>query len=225
MIRFASLIILMVCGLGCHQDGLPTPDPGYGYFPLRVGSFVEYAVSETTYSLSQAPEIKNYQWRETVEAKYTDATGQDVFQVKRAYTNETGTWLADSLFLVWRSVDRALKSENGQIEVKLIFPIAEGIRWNRNDFNVREEELSEITNIGNTKSVGGRIYDNTLTVVQQNDSTLLSTQKKSEVYAEGIGLVQREIRSINYCSTPECANQGSISFGYIQNTTLTKYGE
>jgi hypothetical protein len=175
--------------------------------------------------LSQAPEIKNYQRRETVEAKYTDATGQDVYQVKRAYKNGAGIWQADSLFLVWRSTDRAFKSENGRIEVKLVFPIAEGVRWNRNEFDVEEEELSEITGIGETKQVGDSFYTNTLTVVQQNDSTLLSTQQKSEVYAEGIGLVRRKIRSVNYCSTPECATQGIVSFGYVQTITLTKYGE
>lgn len=225
MVRLVSLAFLLACLLGCQRESQPAPGPGYEYFPIRVGSFAEFEVKQTNYSLAQTPVTTTHWRRETVVGRYTDAAGQDVYQVRREIRSGSLPWQADSLFLVWRTLDRAFRLENGISEVKLVFPITKGVRWNRNELNIKTRELSEITETGQTKQLGNGSLDNVLTVILQNDSTLLSTQRSSEMYAKNFGLVRKEIRSVNYCPDPECVGQNSIAFGYTKTITLIKYGE
>ena len=125
--------------------------------------------------------------------------------------------------MVWRTVNQALRVENGATWVKLQFPTYEGTRWNGNVFNTQPEQTYQITALNKAVKTSFGTYDKTLTVVQQNDSTLLSLRRSQEIYAENIGLIQRERTFVRYCGTPDCRGKGIIDYGFTQRITLTDY--
>lgn len=217
---WAALLLAM---LSCERGTSPYPAPGYGYFPLMSGQVAEYEVTETTYALAQTPLTRTYQFREMTGVPYTDASGQSVYSVVRAVKNPQGEWVSDSVFIAWRTADQALRVENGATLVKIQFPVAEGARWNGNAFNTANEQTYQIGSVNKFLRTSFGTYDKTLTVVQQNDSTLLSLRRSREIYAENIGLIQRERTFVQYCGTPDCLGKGIIDYGFTQRTTLTNY--
>ncbi len=207
----------------CERSDSPRPDAGYDYFPLETGSFREYEVTETRYALAQPTQTRTFQIREVIGPKYTDASGQDVYPVERS-VREGNTWRVDSVSSVWRTTDRAFRTESGFTFVKIQFPIKEGSRWNGNLYNTLSERFFEIKNANKPLTIGAFTFDQTLVVVQQNDSTLLSLRKSQETYAKNIGLIKREQTSVQYCGTPDCLGKGIIDYGFTKIMVLKNYG-
>lgn len=223
-LTYLSLGVALLLGsLGCERSTSLYPTPGYAYFPLVSGQSAEYEVTETTYALAQAPITRTYLLRETTGVPYTDASGQSVYPLERARRNQQGEWVVDSVFLAWRTAKQALRVENGVALVKIQFPVFEGTRWNGNIFNTRPDQTFQIASLNKVVKTSLGTYDKTLTVVQQNDSTLLSLRRSQEIYAEDIGLIQRERTSVQYCGTPDCRGKGIIDYGFTQRTTLTNF--
>ncbi len=214
---------LLLGSMGCDRSSSPYPTPGYAYFPLVIGQSAEFEVTETTYALAQPPITRIYQLRETTGVPYIDASGQSVYPLERARKNSQGEWVADSVFLAWRTANQALRVENGIALVKIQFPIYEGTRWNGNVFNTLSEQIYQIASLNKIMKTRFGTYDKTLTVVQQNDSTLLSLRRSQEIYAVDIGLIQRERTFVQYCGTPECRGRGIINSGFFQQMTLISH--
>ncbi len=214
-------LVLWGALIGCtERDAPPLPDPGYGYFPLEIGFVREYEVSETNYALAQPNQTRIYRLRETIGQPYTDASGQDVYPIERAVLRNSGAWEVDVVWSAWRTVDRAFRQENGLTLVELAFPARDRNRWDRNLFNPLPAAFSTIERSGESRKLGTLDFVKTLTVVQQNDSTLLSLRRRRDLYAEGIGLVQQERISVQYCGTPDCVGKGIIDFGSVKTVTL-----
>ncbi len=217
-----------ICCLGfllaaCEPNESPRPDPGYDYFPLETGAYVEYEVTETRYALAQPAQTRTYRIMESTGKKYTDASGQDVYPIERS-VREGNAWRADSVSSGWRTADRAFRVENGYVFIKIQFPAKERSRWNGNLFNVFGERLFEVKNVDKPLTLGTFTFDQTLTVVQQNDSTLLSLRRSQETYARNVGLIKREETNVQYCGAPECLGKGIIDFGFTKITVLKNYG-
>ncbi|HEV7349895.1 hypothetical protein [Telluribacter sp.] len=222
---FIFQLFLLGWLLSCQSKTQPVPAIGYEYFPLEVGQYVQYHVEETRYALAQPPTSRTFQRRETITDTYTDASGQTVYTIERAVLQTNGQWKVDSSLTAWRTPDRALRMENGVTEVKLSFPLSERQRWNGNLYNQQEERLFEATRVAKPITLGQQNFDSTVTVVQQNDSSLIALRRLREVYAKGVGLVQRERTYLYYCSTSGCAGQGKIDYGIKQLSTVSSYGK
>ena len=207
----------------CERADAPPPDPGYDYFPLETGTFREYEVTETRYALAQPAQTRIYQIREVTSPKYTDAGGQGVYLLEHS-VREENTWRADSVSSIWRTAERAFRSENGLTFVKIQFPVKEGSRWDGNLYNTLAERFFEVKKVDKPLTLGALTFDQTLTVVQQNDSTLLSLRKSQETYARNIGLIRREQTSVQYCGTPDCIGKGVIDYGFTKSMVLKNYG-
>ena len=61
--------------------------------------------------------------------------------------------------------------------------------------------------------INGQKFSNSVTVVQQNDSTLVDLKRRREVYSEGIGLIYQEKINVSYCNSADCLGKGKIDFG------------
>jgi hypothetical protein len=216
---------LLLLGLGCERSISPLPKSGYAYFPLITGQSAEYEVTETTYVLTRPPQTRTFQFRETTGVPYTDTRGQNVYPILRAIKSPQGEWVSDSVVIAWRTTNQLLRVENGATLVKIQFPIYERARWNGNLFNTMAEQPYQISSVDKALTVGSGTYDKTMTIVQQNDSTLLSLRRSQEIYAEGVGLVQREHTFVQYCGTPACRGKGQIEYGYSRRTTLMNYAK
>lgn len=207
---FALLALL----LGCSPAG-PVPDSlGYAYFPLETGAFFLYDVTEKQLTLTGTPTTTQYQLREVVRERFEDATGQPAYRLER-YRRGTAAqpWRIDSVWTARQTPEEAVRTENNLPYVKLIFPLSEGQTWDGNALNGRGPDAYTLRDLHRPQTVGAQRFERTLTVVQQNDSTLVSLDRRTEIYAEAIGLVYRERTQFFYCNAPDCLGQGKIDFG------------
>lgn len=154
-----------------------------------------------------------------------DASGTTVYQIERSRKSRTDNWVTDSTITTWKTTDKAIRVENGQAIVKLRFPVENQLHWNGNEFNSLGEQNFELRNVDKSFYTDLTNFENTVTVLQQNDSTLVSLKRQQEVFADQIGLIHREQTSVYYCTTTDCVGKGQILYGIKQVMTLTHFGK
>jgi hypothetical protein len=224
-----SVLLVFCCWLvllSCHPSETTPIKSGLDYVPLVTGHFVVYDVTEQRFSLTAAPVTSTYQLKETVGASYTDVTGQPAFRLQRfRRSNAQASWQQDSLWTARIDSRMAIRTENGADFVKLIFPSVERSRWNGNQFNQYGEDTYELRNVNQPYSVGNQAFTETVTILQQNDSTLVSQDRRLEVYARQIGIVYKETIQLQFCSSnPACVGKAQIDFGVRRYVRVASYG-
>lgn len=225
---YVIFIVLSFCISACKiENEIPNDEIlGYNYFPMDVGVYAEYEVQETRYTLTDAPEVSDYQIREVITGSFTDIEGLQAFTVERSRRENTNDiWELDSIWVAKRKINQQLRIENNQIFVKLVFPPSKGLTWNGNSFNAFGEDTYEITEYGKPYQINGLSFENALRVEQEEDSNLVSLDRRYEIYAPDAGLVYKEIRNLNYCTLDNCIGDGKIDFGRILIQKIITYGK
>ncbi len=200
----------------------------FRYFPLRTGFQRLYDVEETVYRLNESTLELRYQLREEVGEQFISEGGETAFELKR-YTRPDANenWTLDSIWVVRLSEDKIVRVENNVPFVSLRFPLREGATWDGNVFNTRRRDDYELQDLGNSKQIGDQLFANTLTVIQNQDSSLIDRDVRSEVYALDTGLVYLHREEIFYCAIPEdpCFGNFVIERGRELTYTLFAAGE
>ena len=223
---FAFLLVMILFAGGCRPVS-ELLSPGQDYFPLEAGRYIIYDVSEHQYSLAATvPTKRAYQLKELVGAAYTDVTGQQAYRLLRYRRLAEGQpWQADSIWSARLVGNEAVRTENGLDFVKLQFPLSDRLRWNGNRYNAVGEDEYEARNSGQPYGVLGKEFSETVTVVAQQDSTLLSQDKRIDVYARQVGLIYKERTQFQYCSsTPACIGTYQIDYGIRQIYRIHSFG-
>lgn len=210
-------LMLMGALVGCTPtcDDCEELPSGTAFFPAEIGRYIEYDVLEEEYSPGKSAVIRQYQWKEVMAERYTDPTGQPVYRIERFRRTADGQrWGADSTITLRLAADHAVRNENGKDYVKMVFPPSENKRWNGNLYNTGGEDSYELKRVNKAYIVANKTFDRTVTVMQQEDSTLVNQDKRVEVYASGVGLVYREMVQLQFCSSaPTCVGKAQIDFG------------
>ena len=207
-----SSFLLFACD---NLDGnLPSPQDGGKFFYPKIGQSVVYEVEDTQYELTGKFTVKSYQLKEMNVSAFKDLDGKEALRIERyRRENETQKWMIDSIFIAKKEVDKALKTENNVTYVKMSFPIKENLKWNGNAYNLLGNDSYEMKKVNQLFQTNGQKFNNSVTIVQQNDSTLVNLKKRIEVYAEGIGLIYQEKINVSYCNSIACLGKGKIDFG------------
>lgn len=205
----------------------PTEDvlPDVGYFPLETGQYRTYAVTEQRFQPGMAPTLRQYTLRETVGSSFLTLTGETAYPINYAHQTDGGVWLTDSTGMARMTEAEALLTTGSQTVVKLAFPLFEGQRWDGNRYNDRGNDEFRVQQVHVPFRIGNQTFDRTLTVVQQNDSTLVGQDKRLEVYAYGVGLIYAERQQLRFCgNNPDCGQPAAVAYGSRQFKRLTEYG-
>ena len=108
---------------------------------------------------------------------------------------------------------------------KLIFPLANETAWNGNSYNAMPEKMFRVKNLGRPFQAGNFIFPETVMIIRQDDSTLLSKNKYTEIYAKNVGLIRTEKIFVQYCNTPDCVGKGIINSGRKEISVIKKFGK
>ena len=210
----ATLILCLLFACDNVNSNLPPPQDGGKFFYPNVGQSVIYDVEDTQYALTGKFMVKTYQLKEINVLAFKDLDGKEAFKIERyRRKNDTQKWTIDSVFRAKKEIDKALKSENNVTYVKIYFPIKEGLKWNGNAYNSFGNDTYELKKVNQSFQTNGQKFENTFSVIQQNDSTLVDLKRRIEVYAENIGMIYQEKISVLYCNTGNCLGKGKIDFG------------
>jgi len=192
-----------------------TLDYNYGYFPLEVGKFWIYQVDSVifdTTAMGITVDTSITFLRETITDSFPDGAGKTVFRVERSVRSSTsGTWQVQSVWAASRTDRQAERIEDNLRFIKMVFPLQRGANWDGNQFIdptteiiVAGETLEIFKNwnyqvkaIDESVSLNGVNFENVATIEQANSENLIELRESKEQYAEGIGLVYKELRILD----------------------------
>ncbi|HEV7381362.1 MAG TPA: hypothetical protein VGN64_16300 [Dyadobacter sp.] len=212
------VFVLVLFVSGCRENSAGESISDYDYFPVQSGSVAQYAVTKTIYTPTDSPQTSSFRIRSVIGDRFDITNQEKAYRVSYSSKTEHTDWHADSAGAVWLTSGNAFALENGKTIVKMYFPLSDGMYWNGNSFNDEGEKTFYCIDKGKPKQVGSHYFPNTVTIIRQQDSTLLSKNKYIEIYAAGIGLVATEKMEIKYCYTPGCA--GTIVSGHEEKAVI-----
>ena len=214
--KVGTFICLLALLWGCNKGNEEvTVDLGYDYYPLSVGNAWVYEVKIIDKN-TLSDDTVSYQLKEVV-AEVVDGGDEDnylLYRYKR--TNETASWVIDSVWSVKKEKQYLVKTENNVRLQKLAFGVSPGLLWDGNRWNIFAEETYEIVSLGSSYTLKGVKYAAVLEVEQAVEKNLISSLDKRERYAKGVGLI--EIYKEQLETQP-----GEKTLGFIYHQSLISY--
>lgn len=219
----------MLCGViaavACQSTD-PEKISDRDYLPLQKNIFQIYDVMSITYTDLNPPETLAYQLKTEVVDSFPNPEGDYTYVLHRSKR-------ADSTSTTWASFDtwsarvdgqQAVVNEENIPYIKIAFPAVNGKTWNGNAFNSSDENTYKISDARKPFTTRGNTYNDCITVVQNSDDNLVSTDVRKEIYARHIGLVYVEKTQLNYCTDIDCFGQKLIKDGLVYKQTIRSYG-
>lgn len=199
----AFLFSLVIFISSCNEDELYPVDFKYDYFPLQVGSWIEYQVDSITYDNNFDPpavDTASYILKELIESDFIDAGGNTAYRIER-YRKENDSADYVLMNVIYQSMfdNKANRVEGNLHYTKLIFPLIEGEVWNGNariDATGENAYLAgweyEVTAIDVPMTYGLLNFDSTATILQNDDENLIEKIYSEETYSIGVGMIHKE---------------------------------
>lgn len=214
--------MFLVC---CSERVVRTVEDGFDFFPLHTGQFVELDVTRTVYQRFQPAETIRYLVRQTTGNSFMNADSQRVFNIQYSSKRPALGWKLDSVGMQWHTADKVLAQESGNTVTRVNLPVSNGLRWNANLLNNQNEQIFEAAKVGAPHNDIYLSFPNTLTIIRQDDSTLLSRKRYIEIYARDVGLIRRERIYLQYCYTADCLGKGVVNSGWREISIIQNYGK
>ncbi|MCO6500143.1 MAG: hypothetical protein J5I47_07170 [Vicingus serpentipes] len=171
-----------------------SPNMGYSYAGLDLGSYIVYDVDSYHYNKPfNVDTIVQFQIKEVVDARYMDLEGEEAFKIIRYRKEKDSTqWVLQDVWNAKRTITNYQKDEENIRYIKLIFPVRDNKNWNGNAMNNNGAEEYEYVSVNQREIVGSYTLDSVLTVLQFEDVNLVQERFFEEKYAAGIGLISKK---------------------------------
>jgi len=204
-VRWGALLTLPALLAGCRHESV-VPNPVVDYFPVVVGSYRTYAVTDSVWANARVS-VASYQLRERVAEQFTDAAGQPAYRLVRSRrASASAGWTDDSVLIVQPLTRAVLLTKNNVRTVELIYPARAGRGWNDSAFTASPDTITSLKRFY-APGVGGpytlpalasqpaKTYDNTVATYKvfsaQDNDGLRRRSGYQQVYAAGVGLLVR----------------------------------
>lgn len=219
LFSFAAVVIFCRC-----SEDIKTTDANIGreYFPIKVGNYWVYDVTETKVFNNQYDSTK-YQVRELVDTVFKDAANELTYRVVLSRKKSTDVnWGNDSLVLINKSLSDVRRTHNNIKQVKLVFPIKEGKQWDANAYNVLDTDDYSYAEINLPFVLNKVTYDSTVTVVQGEPNEVILDNRK-EVYAYQVGMIYKNFTVFEYAQSQGVPDQNRVAKGFRRILKLNSF--
>ncbi|WP_370086987.1 hypothetical protein [Ekhidna sp.] len=220
-------ILLLVAGVGISCSESRKADPstlGYDFYPLNIGQYRIYDVEEIKYLVSGF-DTTVFQLRETIFDSIS-SIDQTVYLLRRDIrADDTAPWKSDSVWSVTSTSNYLSISENNIPYIKLTFPVKEGRDWDANSLNSKDPSTSYYQSMSNSiiDSVGTESHMRV--IIEDIEENVTGVDLRSEVYARGIGLVEKDYLVQKKCTSSDCGGDlGEVIAGRSLKQVLIEIG-
>lgn len=222
---YKYLTLALVFAIGCGKDEFVPSDPGFNYFPIQKNTTWIYQVDETVYSEVNEPQELSYQLKMEVTDSTENNDGTYTYIIHRSTrNNEVAPWSALDTWSIRKTASELVVIEGNISYRKLKFPLVDGLSWDGNAYNSKGEDEYEITDFNGSAEVQGVTFENTLTVEQEdNEDFIVFLDERHEVYAKDVGLISKDLKQLNYCTSENCVGQQQIRSGRILKQEIISY--
>jgi len=226
--RFIIGIIATCCWLACTTQTEVQPEPqGKRFFPLAVGNFFVFDIEQTLYTSGPVGVTTQFQRKWYVADLFENQENENVYilyEYTRTTPQENWTYIKTRNAIL--SDYHLLLSDEAISFQKLLFPLRQGTRWNVNKFNTLPEKIITLTKLPLQKTVNTVVYTQVAEIEYTNEEDrIIGNDIEKEWYALDVGLIERYLENITYCSnTPACLGQQIIQSGSIVSEKLNSYG-
>ncbi len=263
-----SLVCMSICFIvfnACDEEFIEAnTEVDTSYYPLEVGNYIIYSLDSTVYDdFVDTNYSVSLIVRELIESTFIDARGDEAYRIERSYKwNESDNW-GDAGFDIWFTNfqgNNAEKVEESQRYIKLAFPLSLGKTWHGNSYintdpiddgsidSIIESPLLylegweyEVITLHEPMTLNGISFDSTTTILQHEYGIATDTIGSIEVYAKGVGLIQKGMwklttqcshcdpndvvcKALCFYSTWDGEN-GKAEAGFIVKLEILEYGK
>lgn len=205
---FIAVVLAMVSCSDKQTLADLEPDTSGAYFSLSIGESITYAGDSIYYKKNQTPDTVSFLMKETVTDSLIDNEGELAFRIERSERKTTDEpWEIVHVFTMKKNQMQAQRNENNQRFISLVFPPSRNKSWDGIGFNadsllitVRGEVIeiykdwgSQYQEVDVPYMVNNLSFDSVLIVTHANSTNRIERRINREVYAKGIGLVEKEM--------------------------------
>ena len=190
-----KLISACVIILSCNSIEEPIAMPGTSYYPLEMGKSITYSVTEYSHDAFLEKTDTTYFWqKEILEDSFNDISGSLVYKMGISISKDSGkNWIFNSFAIVEKDNNSGIRTENNTRKTILAFPFRELKTWDVNALNVQDTKLARVKNIEKSvTTILGKQFAKSVLIDLGNQVDPILTNIENEVYAEGVGLIERK---------------------------------
>ena len=221
-------LLIFIWILGCSSTTDPDPSfTGSDFFPLQVGSFAEYNVTEITYPINSQPVTRTFYLRQEIVESFINQAGGETFVIYRwTREDEAGNWQFNETWNARLENGRLVISEGNIPFIKLSLPVRNAVTWNGNALNSLEEDTYLYTNLDAPFVLEDGTEAQSVTVIQEDfdDRFVGMRDIRTEIYGRNIGLLERRIVQQELCDFTQCPDEEVIISGFDYMEKLIDYG-
>ncbi|WP_221394032.1 hypothetical protein [Dyadobacter sp. NIV53] len=201
--KIRIVIFILLAFQSCHSPDTEPVNP-YDYFPLEVGSFQVYSVTEEVYSAGQkAPTVKMWYEKNEIIRMNKDSDVGSTFTVSHSVRNNPSDyWQKIKEYSVQSSPDKIIQNQDNEIFTSLVFPYSPTVQWdgyqyfNMDKNDPRKGYLFHYEDLNQPVTIDSIKFDRTLKVSERSDTTFKSDSSSREFYrlgfkqyAIGVGMI------------------------------------
>lgn len=220
-ILFFFIGIVSLVGLAsCSSDNeILQQDFGYDYFPLEIGNFREYKVSEVIF-LTSGPDTSRFFLKEEVVDSIINENQISFILESSSRLKMNDPWKVDSLWTARITTREAIQIENNVPILKIQFPVEGNKSWDSNLFNTKDETIFSSLLV-DSDTLENQVLKVLIADIPEN---IVLKDQRSEYYSKGIGLIKRDFVTLNFC-TVNCERAMQVESGRVLNQNLINYGK
>ncbi len=186
------LSVIMLAISSCRKEESAKPiDLGHEYFPIKVGSWIEYQVDSIWRDDDfNVHDTIGYRLKQVIAADYTDPEGRPSQRIERFILNENDEWVIRDVWTATRTTTGMEVTEENQRKLKLSFPVREARTWDMNILNTEDELMVAARYVNEAHQLNDQNFSNTVKVRTTVEGNPIITRDLEEVYAHGIGMIE-----------------------------------